>query len=246
MLLYPFQFIGTDMKNIAKKFTMGAALFTTVLFATDAHAANGSAGKTAKSDVTLNGVSADAVDYAGGVNPQSGNATKGGSSGFASDFALYGSKQGWTSIAAFGSNADNGVAISTSKLGTNLTFTFDKTTGRTGSWTVVNNDLKNNVKLDLVFAMHTGGGSSAWLFDNEFLGAGATATGSWTLNALNPGGKLADYSNLTFFARDLSKTAFQVPTTPVPEPETYAMLLAGLGLIGFMSRRRKGEYDTFR
>ena len=26
---------------------------------------------------------------------------------------------------------------------------------------------------------------------------------------------------------------------PVPEPETYAMLLAGLGLVGFMVRRRK-------
>ena len=28
-------------------------------------------------------------------------------------------------------------------------------------------------------------------------------------------------------------------TTPVPEPETYAMLLAGLGLLGFMAKRRK-------
>jgi hypothetical protein len=28
---------------------------------------------------------------------------------------------------------------------------------------------------------------------------------------------------------------------PVPEPETYAMLLAGLGLMGFMSRRRKAS-----
>lgn len=28
-------------------------------------------------------------------------------------------------------------------------------------------------------------------------------------------------------------------TAPVPEPETYALLLAGLGFIGFMSRRRK-------
>lgn len=28
------------------------------------------------------------------------------------------------------------------------------------------------------------------------------------------------------------------PTSPVPEPETYAMLLAGLGLIGFAARRR--------
>jgi hypothetical protein len=28
---------------------------------------------------------------------------------------------------------------------------------------------------------------------------------------------------------------------PVPEPETYAMLLAGLGLIGAMRRRRKSN-----
>jgi len=27
-------------------------------------------------------------------------------------------------------------------------------------------------------------------------------------------------------------------TTPVPEAETYAMMLAGLGLIGFVVRRR--------
>lgn len=34
-------------------------------------------------------------------------------------------------------------------------------------------------------------------------------------------------------------TAFTVVTTPVPEPETYGMLLAGLGLIGFAARRRR-------
>lgn len=30
-------------------------------------------------------------------------------------------------------------------------------------------------------------------------------------------------------------------TAPVPEPETYGMMLAGLGLIGFMTRRRLGH-----
>jgi len=30
-------------------------------------------------------------------------------------------------------------------------------------------------------------------------------------------------------------------TTAVPEPETYAMMLAGLGLMGFIARRRNNE-----
>lgn len=30
-------------------------------------------------------------------------------------------------------------------------------------------------------------------------------------------------------------------TAPVPEPETYAMMLAGLGMLGFMARRRKSK-----
>lgn len=36
-------------------------------------------------------------------------------------------------------------------------------------------------------------------------------------------------------------TAINPVTAPVPEPETYAMLLAGLGLMGFVARRQKGK-----
>lgn len=35
--------------------------------------------------------------------------------------------------------------------------------------------------------------------------------------------------------------AYAGPTTPVPEPETYAMMIAGLGLVGFVARRRKQQ-----
>jgi hypothetical protein len=45
-------------------------------------------------------------------------------------------------------------------------------------------------------------------------------------------GNSPGFSNLTLFARDMV-------TTPVPEPETYGMLLAGLGVLGLVARRRK-------
>ena len=32
---------------------------------------------------------------------------------------------------------------------------------------------------------------------------------------------------------------FNLTLAPVPEPETYAMMLAGLGILGFLARRRK-------
>ncbi len=34
-------------------------------------------------------------------------------------------------------------------------------------------------------------------------------------------------------------SGWYVPTSPIPEPETYALMLAGLGLLGFHARRRK-------
>ena len=53
----------------------------------------------------------------------------------------------------------------------------------------------------------------------------------------------------TLFGADL-QPGFQggddrlLQITAVPEPETYAMMLAGLGLMGFVARRRKAVLRT--
>ena len=41
------------------------------------------------------------------------------------------------------------------------------------------------------------------------------------------------------FAGDYTMTFTATPTAAVPEPEVYAMLSVGLGLMGWVGRRRK-------
>ncbi|MEJ6007394.1 FxDxF family PEP-CTERM protein [Paucibacter sp. AS339] len=71
----------------------------------------------------------------------------------------------------------------------------------------------------------------------EFLfnGLSGNTTNSVLLSAGNY------YYKVTGDAAGLSGGMYTLTSTlaPVPEPETYAMLLAGLGAVGFMVRRRK-------
>lgn len=66
-------------------------------------------------------------------------------------------------------------------------------------------------------------GGSSTSFADFRIGLGSTLTnvagGPETFYAVNAGGV----------------------TTPVPEPETYALLLAGLGVVGFVARRRRPQ-----
>lgn len=41
------------------------------------------------------------------------------------------------------------------------------------------------------------------------------------------------------FTSPLASYAVTMSATPVPEPETYALLMAGLGVVGFLARRRQ-------
>lgn len=86
--------------------------------------------------------------------------------------------------------------------------------------------------VELIGALHGGGSVSTTL---------ATG-GAWTSYALSGFDNL---DSLTF--RDTTSGAFlaapgfgidNINTTPVPEPETYALMIAGLALVGLATRRR--------
>ncbi|MES2129319.1 MAG: PEP-CTERM sorting domain-containing protein [Pseudomonadota bacterium] len=186
--------------------------------------------------VTLNNANwADALAYSG-VNPVSG--PNGDTSGFANVAAFANSGTGsWT---LFGKVENTGTASAPvfgttfDKAGDSLTFSWAKSTATTGTWSITNTNATQDITIDLVFDMHAANASTAFLFDDQKILKGETLTGTWSVEWLKSGNNPA-FSNLALFDRNARFA------TPVPEPETYGMMLAGLGLIGFAARRRQAK-----
>lgn len=72
------------------------------------------------------------------------------------------------------------------------------------------------------------------LLDNRVMQSFHLAAGNYTAFV---GG--SDYANQLVALRNYGVSGTITVISAVPEPETYAMLLAGLGLVGAMTRRRK-------
>jgi hypothetical protein len=74
-------------------------------------------------------------------------------------------------------------------------------------------------------------------FDNGYYSGTTTGTKAELLVAF------ANQANWTRSNADQGNNnwATSMTVTPVPEPKNYAMLLAGLGLMGFIARRRSSR-----
>lgn len=78
-----------------------------------------------------------------------------------------------------------------------------------------------------------------WMDTGGYAAMGGSATaGIRDANADTNGRYLQWSSNQAVLSNGM--TVQYTPNSPVPEPETYTMLLAGLGLLGFTLRHRKG------
>ena len=78
---------------------------------------------------------------------------------------------------------------------------------------------------------------------NSYLDAEILSAG-WVLSyafGINDNGWIVGgaYNTITHQSHGFLLKQIAAPVAAVPEPETYAMLLAGLGLLGFTARRSK-------
>ena len=126
----------------------------------------------------------------------------------------------------------SGVACTGSACNTSLLKFIVKDTGGISFGAPVNDGIAN-----------TSVDSSTFISTAGYTGDYSKYNGWWFAADINELGDNFSYLNCgidnskTYAARDL------IVFTAVPEPETYALMLAGLGLIGFVARRRSGRSE---
>jgi hypothetical protein len=120
-----------------------------------------------------------------------------------------------------------------------------------GSWYCLGTDETDNLGVTATFSF------SSPVVGNQFVTASGTATvgrisDSWIDFSIDWADEIVMFGNggefhihmddISFTSNGQMKNqtySIELVTAPIPEPETYALMLAGLGLVGFMARRRK-------
>lgn len=119
-----------------------------------------------------------------------------------------------------------------------ISFTVVATAGSVGSWTLTGIDTNGGAplnfptSLDFVVGLKAGSEYALWGFDNAVVDG--SDSGTFSIVFTNNGGQNPALSHLIVFGREAGGGTVGM----VPEADTYAMLLAGLGLVGFAARRK--------
>jgi hypothetical protein len=129
-----------------------------------------------------------------------------------------------------------------------ITFSVDQLSNYSWS-TTFSSMLDSTSSTDLYFLLSDNSfnviGGCQTCTDGTFTGSGQLTAGNY---ALSWGGSIRSQSSTvgllgTQFGSGEFTQLGQLTVTAVPEPETYAMFLAGLGLMGAVARRRKSKQD---
>jgi hypothetical protein len=120
-----------------------------------------------------------------------------------------------------------------------IAFELGTAGGKSGTWTLAGTDINGvpllnlPAELDLVAVLKASNRYTAYFFDDAVLDG--TDGGTWSIPFLNHGGQIPDLSHMSVYVR-----IDEDGGTPaaIPEAHTYGMMLVGLGLVGFMARRR--------
>jgi hypothetical protein len=131
-----------------------------------------------------------------------------------------------------------------------FTFTVDGTTGMNFDAIISSISRTADTGLDIsalsLYRVGGGTGTGGTAGDTLVTAGSSLQTGSmdvWTLSSDNltagnyyvlVSGNLVSETSASF-----GGAVMLSPMAPVPEPETYGMMLAGLGVLGFLARRRK-------
>jgi hypothetical protein len=120
-----------------------------------------------------------------------------------------------------------------------IEFDLDSVGGKWGSWSLVARDVNGAslldlpVELDVVAVLKASNRYAAYLFDDAVFDG--TDGGTWSIAFQNQGGQIPKLSHMSFYVRIDEDGGMP---SAIPEAQTYAMMLVGLGLVGFMARRR--------
>jgi hypothetical protein len=129
-----------------------------------------------------------------------------------------------------------------------FTFTVEGTTGMNFDAIISSISRTADTGLDIsaLSLYRVGGGTGGTMGDTLVTSGTSLQTGAmdvWTLSSDNlmagnyyvlVSGNLVSDTSASF-----GGAVMLSPMAPVPEPETYGMMLAGLGVLGFLARRRK-------